>query len=185
MGCYIAPRNSSTIEDIAAAIRDRPYGADLLVAGNLNAKLADPEGTPRAEAIVYKLVEAGLVDMGLHFLPLPKSWLKDRHTWSMQQDGQEVWYQTDYILRTDRIFPDGHVPEQSAICSKDVVRPGHATPLGPLYGPEMSEEGASEGAHGIPTQRAPLPPPDPSVATLSWRQTRSFQISRPRSPSPP
>ena len=104
MGCYIAPRNSSTIEDIAAAIRDRPYGTDLLVAGNLNAKLADPEGTPRAEAIVYKLVEVGLVDMGLHFLPLPKSWLKDRFTWSMQQDGQEVRSQTDYILRTDRRF---------------------------------------------------------------------------------
>ena len=40
-------------------------------------------------------------------------------------------------------------------------RPGHATPLGPLYVPGMSEGGAGEGAHGIPTQSAQLPPPAP------------------------
>ena len=47
MGCYIAPRNALTIEDVIAAIRAQPYGADLLVAGNINSNLEDLEGAPR------------------------------------------------------------------------------------------------------------------------------------------
>ena len=38
-GCYIAPRDASTIEDVAEATRDLPYGADLLVSGDLNSNL--------------------------------------------------------------------------------------------------------------------------------------------------
>ena len=44
--CYISHINTSTIEDVTAAIRDRPYGVKLLVAGYLNANLAYMEGTP-------------------------------------------------------------------------------------------------------------------------------------------
>ena len=43
---YISPIDASTIEDVAAAIRDRPYGDKILVDGNLNANLEKPEGTP-------------------------------------------------------------------------------------------------------------------------------------------
>ena len=43
---YISPRDASTIEDVDAAIRAQPYRAEFLVAGNLNANLAEPEGTP-------------------------------------------------------------------------------------------------------------------------------------------
>ena len=32
VGCYISPSNTSTVEGVAAAIRDQPYGAELLVA---------------------------------------------------------------------------------------------------------------------------------------------------------
>ena len=35
--------------------------------------------------------------------------------------------------------------------------PGNATPLGPLYGPGLSEGGAGEEDHRLPTQSAPLP----------------------------
>ena len=42
VGCYIAPSDASTIEYVAAAIRDKPYRTKLLVAGNLNANLAEP-----------------------------------------------------------------------------------------------------------------------------------------------
>ena len=45
VGCYISPSNASTIEDVTASIRDQPYGAELLVSGDLNANLAEPEGT--------------------------------------------------------------------------------------------------------------------------------------------
>ena len=39
--------------------------------------------TPREEAIADKLAAAGMMDMGLHFLPLCKPWLQDRCMWSM------------------------------------------------------------------------------------------------------
>ena len=44
--CYISPSNASAIEDVSVAMRDVPFGADLMVAGNLNYNLAEPEGTP-------------------------------------------------------------------------------------------------------------------------------------------
>ena len=46
VGCYIAPSNALTVEDVAAAIRGQPYGEDLRVDRDLNYNLADPEGTP-------------------------------------------------------------------------------------------------------------------------------------------
>ena len=47
VGCYLAPDDTSTIERVAEALRERPKGADLLVEGDLNIKLADPEGDRR------------------------------------------------------------------------------------------------------------------------------------------
>ena len=73
-----APSDASTIEDVVAAIMDWPYGAQLLVTGDLNVNLVDPEGTPREEAITDKITEAGLMDMCLHFFPQRNPWLKDR-----------------------------------------------------------------------------------------------------------
>ena len=40
VGCYLAPYNTSTIEDIVAAIIQRPQGAALLVVGKFNTNLA-------------------------------------------------------------------------------------------------------------------------------------------------
>ena len=81
--------------------------ANLLVVVDLNANLAEPEGTPLVEAIKDELASSGLMDMGLHFLPQNKLRLKDRCTCRMQQDGREVQYRTDYILETDqRLFQD-------------------------------------------------------------------------------
>ena len=92
--CYIACSDASTTEDVVSAIMYQTYEAELLIAGNLNTKLEDPEVTPRAEAIADELMASGLMDMGLHFLPRRKMWLKDMCTWRMQWDRQEVWSQT-------------------------------------------------------------------------------------------
>ena len=43
VGCYVAPDNASTIEDVVAAIYTRPRGEALLVVRNFNTELATPE----------------------------------------------------------------------------------------------------------------------------------------------
>ena len=43
MGCYLAPNNTSTIERVVESLRERPKGAELMVAGNMNLNLAEPE----------------------------------------------------------------------------------------------------------------------------------------------
>ena len=43
VGCYLAPDDTLTIERVVEALRDRPKGAELLVAGDLNTNLAAPE----------------------------------------------------------------------------------------------------------------------------------------------
>ena len=44
MGFYFSLNNTSTIESVVAALKERPRGAKLLVAGDFNEKLAEPEG---------------------------------------------------------------------------------------------------------------------------------------------
>ena len=104
MGCYIEPRNASITEDIAVVIRDLPYRADLLVAVYLNANLEETEVTPQMGAIGDELEAAGLMYMGLKFLPRRKPWLQGGFTWRIQRGGREVRSWTDYILGTDHIL---------------------------------------------------------------------------------
>ena len=49
--CYLAPDNTSTIESVIAALKERPQGAELLVAGDFNVQLSEPEGDRRGEEI--------------------------------------------------------------------------------------------------------------------------------------
>ena len=56
VGCYLAPDDTLTIERVVEAIRERPKGADLLVAGGLNINLAAPEDDQRGEAIATMIV---------------------------------------------------------------------------------------------------------------------------------
>ena len=47
VGCYLDPDDTSTIENVVAALKDRPRGAKLLVVGDFNVNLAEPEGDQR------------------------------------------------------------------------------------------------------------------------------------------
>ena len=47
VGCYLAPDDTWTIESVVAALKELPRGAELLVVGDFNAKLAEPEGDRR------------------------------------------------------------------------------------------------------------------------------------------
>ena len=102
IGVYIAPEDTETMERVVAAIRKKPRGAKLMVAGDFNADIAAPEGDRRAENIATDIAPAGLEDMARHFLPRGKRWCKDRRMWDMRRKGQVVRSRTDYILGTDR-----------------------------------------------------------------------------------
>ena len=69
MGCYLAPDDTLTIERVVKALRERPKGAELLVAGDLNINFAEPEGDRREEDIEATMTTEGLEDMVAHFLP--------------------------------------------------------------------------------------------------------------------
>ena len=57
------------MDRLVEAIRRKPWGAELLVAGNFNVDIAAPEGDRRAEDIATELATAEMEDMTRHFLP--------------------------------------------------------------------------------------------------------------------
>ena len=83
VGCYLAPDDTSRMDRVVEALRSRPKGAELLVAGDLNANLAAPEGDRRAEDIATTIATEGLEDIAQHFLPREHRWCLDRQTWGM------------------------------------------------------------------------------------------------------
>ena len=72
MGCYLAPDDASTIEDVVAAISQRPWGAALIVVVDFNTDLAVPEGREQDEEITAAMAESGLENMRGNFLPWHK-----------------------------------------------------------------------------------------------------------------
>ena len=57
------------IESVITVLKERPQGAKLLLEGNFNADLAQPEEAEQDKEIVVALTAAGLEDMSEHFLP--------------------------------------------------------------------------------------------------------------------
>ena len=96
------PDNTSTIESVVAALKERSRGAALLVAGDLNMTLAETENNQRGTDIAAALTVEGLENMSAHFLPRRRKWGRERRTWSMVREGKAVRSWTDYILGTDR-----------------------------------------------------------------------------------
>ena len=90
IGCYLTPDNTSTIESVVVALKERPRGAVLLVAGDLNTMLTEPENDRRGTDIAAALTEGGLKGMAAHFLPRQRKWVRERRTWSMVREGKVV-----------------------------------------------------------------------------------------------
>ena len=102
IGCYLAPDDTLTIERVVAALKDRPKGTALVVAGDLNTDLEDPENDRRGTGITAAMTAAGVEDITAHFIPRRRRWGRERRTWSMLREGKVVWSRTDYLLETDR-----------------------------------------------------------------------------------
>ena len=91
-----------TIERVVTALKDRPKGTALVLAGDLNTELEYPENNRRLTEIAAAITEEGVEDMTAHFLPRRRRWGRERWTWSMVQEGKFVRSQTYYLLGTDR-----------------------------------------------------------------------------------
>ena len=74
IGCYLAPDNTSTIERVVGALKERPKGTALVVVGDLNTALEDPENDRRGTEIALAMTAAGVEDMTAHFLPRRRRW---------------------------------------------------------------------------------------------------------------
>ena len=74
IGCYLAPDDTSTIESVVSALNERPWGAILLVAGDLNTTMTEPENDQRGTDIVAALKAEGLKDMSTHCLLRQQTW---------------------------------------------------------------------------------------------------------------
>ena len=88
-------------ESVIAALKEQPQGSELLVEGDLNMKLLEPEGHWRGEEIAAVITTEVLEEMLSLFFSHWRSWFRDRRTWSMVWKGREVSSWTDYILGTD------------------------------------------------------------------------------------
>ena len=100
VGCYLAPDDASTVEDVVADIGKQHQGGALLMLVDFNTSLVAPEGQERDEGIPEALAEEYLEDMSRHFFPHHKPRLKDGHIWTMRRGGWDVRSLTDYILNT-------------------------------------------------------------------------------------
>ena len=82
IGFYLAPDNTLTIQIVVAALKERPQGTALLVAGDVNTTLTYPENDRRGTEITAALTEAELEDMAAHFVSCQSRWGRERRTWS-------------------------------------------------------------------------------------------------------
>ena len=102
IGYYLSPDDTSTIESVIKALKERPRRSELMLAGYLNINLEDPERDRREEEIMAALKTAGIEDMSDQSLPQRHPWCRERRMWIMVRVVREVRSQTNYILGTDR-----------------------------------------------------------------------------------
>ena len=60
IGCYLAPDDAETIEQVVTALGDRPKGTALIVVGDLSTDLGDTENNRRGSEIAAAMTEAGV-----------------------------------------------------------------------------------------------------------------------------
>ena len=90
IGCYLALNDTLTIESVVAALMERPRGSALMVAGDLNTTLTEPENDRRGTEIAAELAEEGLRDMAAHFLLRQQTWGREKRILSMVREVKVV-----------------------------------------------------------------------------------------------
>ena len=128
IGCYLVHDDTLTVESVVTALKERPRSTALVVAGDLNTTLDDPENDRRGTEIAAALTEAGLEDMAAHFLPRRRRWGRERRTWSIAG-----------VL-------DGLYPRDRPKSLLECVRPRPKTQHRPLNGVGVHPQRPQEGA---------------------------------------
>ena len=167
VGYYLPLDYTSTVESLVAALKEHPWGAKLLVAGDLNVKLAEPEGDWREEETSEAPTTAGLEDMLTHLLPRRCPWCREGRTWSIVRVGREVRSRTDYIIGTDfRLFWNVTVREPRHNLDHYLV-------IGCLCGSPLREHSEYLGRR----KRPPLRPPS-LVRVVGGRRGGCLRLPR-------
>ena len=84
MDCYLVPGYGTTIRDVEAAKAEKPRGAEMIVAGDLNVEMRKKGSMGRGKEITVLVETAGLEDMVGHFFPRRRVWCRDWRTWAMR-----------------------------------------------------------------------------------------------------
>ena len=74
---------------------ERPWGTELIVAGDFSVELEKIGGRGRDEEIMSAVETAGLEDLSGNFLPRRRVWCKDKRTWEVVSQGKAVRSWTD------------------------------------------------------------------------------------------
>ena len=90
VGFYLAPDDTLTIESVVATLKERPRGVEMLVTGDFNINLVEPEGDLRGEDITAAMATEGLEYMSAHLLSRRCSWCREGRMWSMNREGRDV-----------------------------------------------------------------------------------------------
>ena len=103
VGGYIPPTDRTTLPHMIAAM-DRfsthSAGNRMLVIGDFNVDLSDPNQDARGSEIIDAMSTHGLEDLLLHFKPRER--YSHRQTWWQERGGFTIRSRCDYILGSDR-----------------------------------------------------------------------------------
>ena len=149
------------IESVVAELKECPRGAKLLVAGDLNVNLEEPEEYQREEKIVAALTTAWLEDMSAQLLPWQCPWRQDGRMWIMVWAGGR-WGEV----------PDGLHPRDISSYLLECDHLGPSAWLGPLLGTWMPPWWPPEGMPQVPQEEQvanPLPPNHPEEGGRTLR----------------
>lgn len=99
IGVYIPPNDTLTLTQIQEA-RDRYANMPVIMMGDLNVDLNDPNPDDRTIEIMGLLSSFGLEDMASHFRQ--RAGFRHGDTWHMVREGELISSKCDYILAPDR-----------------------------------------------------------------------------------